>query len=331
MPRDRDPLSVSPGYFRRILDGLLEGCQIVSPDWRYLYLNEAAARHARRPTEELLGRSMLEAFPGIDQMSVFAPMRACLETGEPSTTTHEFIYPDGELAWFELRVQRIPEGLFVMSLDVTDRKMAEVALYRANLELSHAYDATIEGWSRALELRDHETHGHTERVTTATLALARAAGIDGDDLAHVRRGALLHDIGKIGVPDTILRKPGPLTDSELAVMRRHPRIAYELLSPVAYLRPALDIPYCHHERWDGTGYPRALKADKIPIAARLFAVVDVWDSLRIDRPYRRAWDEERVLDYIEGESGRHFDPEAVRLFLDLPDRSTAHDAASDSL
>ena len=188
-------------------------------------------------------------------------------------------------------------------------------LQRSNADLMGAYDATIEGWSRAMDLRDKETEGHTRRVTEMTERLARAMGIRPDELAHMRRGALLHDIGKMGVPDAVLLKPGPLTDEEWVLMRRHPVLAYEMLSSIAYLRPALDIPYCHHERWDGSGYPRGLKGEEIPLAARIFAVVDVWDALRSDRPYRPAWPAEKVRAYIQEEAGKQFDPRVVDMFL----------------
>ena len=190
-------------------------------------------------------------------------------------------------------------------------------LRRSNDEIALAYDATIEGWSRALELRDQATEGHTRRVTEVTLQLADIVGIEAADRVHVRRGALLHDIGKMGIPDYILRKPGPLTDDEWEIMRRHPGYAYEMLSPVAYLRPALEIPYCHHERWNGTGYPRGLKGEAIPLSARIFAVVDVWDALRSDRPYRPPWSEDKVFAEIRAQSGRHFDPRAVEAFEQL--------------
>ena len=188
-------------------------------------------------------------------------------------------------------------------------------LQRSNMELALAYDATIEGWSRALDLRDKETEGHTQRVTELTTTLARAAGVLAEELVHVRRGALLHDIGKMGIPDAILLKPGALSDDEWKVMRQHPQLAFDMLSPIAYLRPALDIPYCHHEKWDGTGYPRGLKGETIPLAARLFAVVDVWDALTSDRPYRAAWSEEQARAYIREQTGKHFDPQAVQAFM----------------
>jgi HD-GYP domain-containing protein (c-di-GMP phosphodiesterase class II) len=188
-------------------------------------------------------------------------------------------------------------------------------------ELVLAYDTTIEGWSRALDYRDKETEGHSQRVTEITLQIARATGTGEEELIHLRRGALLHDIGKMGIPDNILLKPGKLTDEEWVVMKRHPEIAYELLSPIVFLRPALDIPHCHHEKWDGTGYPRGLRGEQIPLAARIFALVDVWDALRSDRPYRPAWPEERVFEHIRMSAGSHFDPEVVELFLKVLGKS----------
>lgn len=188
---------------------------------------------------------------------------------------------------------------------------------RVNLDLSLAYDTTIEGWSRALDLRDKETEGHTQRVTEMTLRLCRLAGISELERVHVRRGALLHDIGKMGVPDAILLKPGPLNDEEWTIMKLHPVFAVELLEPIEYLRPALDIPFCHHEKWDGTGYPRQLKGEQIPLAARLFSVVDVWDALRSDRPYRAGWPDDKVREHIKAGAGTAFDPRAVQLFLQL--------------
>jgi len=196
-----------------------------------------------------------------------------------------------------------------------------VALYddlqRSNVELTQAYDATIEGWAYALDLRDKETEGHSRRVTEITVRLARAMGLSDAELVHVRRGALLHDIGKMGIPDRILLKPGPLTEEEWTTMRRHPVYVYEMLSSIAYLRPALDIPYCHHEKWDGTGYPRGLKGEQIPPAARIFAVVDVWDALSSERSYRSAWPEDKVCEYIREQAGKHFDPKVAEVFLEM--------------
>jgi HD-GYP domain-containing protein (c-di-GMP phosphodiesterase class II) len=188
-------------------------------------------------------------------------------------------------------------------------------LQRSNFELALAYNRTIEGWSHALDLRDRETKDHTARVTEMTMMLAKRAGMTEDEILHVKHGALLHDIGKMGIPDAILLKDSPLTSNEWAIMHKHPVFAYEMLYPIEYLRPALDIPYCHHEKWDGTGYPRGLKGEDIPLAARLFAVVDVWDALCSNRTYRKGWPVEKVLEYIRAQSGTHFDPQAVELFL----------------
>jgi PAS domain S-box-containing protein/putative nucleotidyltransferase with HDIG domain len=191
------------------------------------------------------------------------------------------------------------------------------SLQRSNSELGMAYDATIEGWSRALDLRDKETEGHTQRVTETTLKLARLFGLSEAELVQIRWGALLHDIGKMGVPDAILLKPGPLTEDEWVIMKKHPGFAYEMLSPIHYLRNALDIPTCHHEKWDGSGYPRGLKGNQIPLAARIFAVVDVWDALRSDRPYRPGWTKEKVDEHILSLTGTHFDPQVVDGFFSL--------------
>ena len=192
-------------------------------------------------------------------------------------------------------------------------------LQRTNRELELAYDTTLEGWGKAVELRDEETERHTERVTELTLQLARSMGVKEDEMIHVRRGALLHDIGKMGVPDDILRKPGTLTDDEWVTMRQHVQNAHDLLSPISYLRKAIAIPYCHHEKWDGTGYPRGLKGEEIPLSARIFAVVDVWDALSSDRPYRSSWEREKVLAYIKEQSGLHFDPAVVEMFVQMVD------------
>ena len=190
-------------------------------------------------------------------------------------------------------------------------------LQRSNIELGLAYEATIEGWSRAMDLRDKETKGQTQRVAELTLKLAQLMNIPASQLTNIRRGALLHDIGKMGIPDTILLKPDQLTEAEWEEMRKHPELAYEMLSAIRYLQPALDIPYCHHEKWDGTGYPRGLKGEEIPMAARIFAVIDVWDAITSDRPYRHAWDKAKALEYIQEQSGKHFDPQVVHAFMKL--------------
>jgi len=188
-------------------------------------------------------------------------------------------------------------------------------LQKSNQELTQAYDTTLEGWARALELRDRETEGHTRRVTDLTMRLATAMGIKEEDLVNIYRGVLLHDIGKMGVPDQILKKTGPLTEDEWDEMRRHPQYAYNLLAPITFLRHSLDVPYCHHEHWDGSGYPNKLKGEQIPLSARIFSVVDVWDALLSDRSYRKAWPRPKVIQYIRENSGTLFDPEIVDVFL----------------
>ena len=300
------------------LDKMLAGCQLIDFDWRYLYVNEAVVRQGRKTRAELLGRTMMECHPGIENTAMFSAFRRCMEERAVSYMESELALPDGSVGWYEMSVQPVPEGIFVVSIDITERKQAEMNLQRTHLDLQLAYDTTIEGWSRALDLRDKETEGHTQRVTELTVKLARRAGMSEAELLHVKRGALLHDIGKMGVPDHILLKPGNLTDEEWALMRKHPTYAYELLKPIEYLHDALDIPYCHHEKWDGSGYPHGLKGEEIPLAARLFAVVDVWDAIRSDRPYRQGWDEDRALEFIRSVSGTHLDPRAVELFMSLP-------------
>ncbi len=231
---------------------------------------------------------------------------------------------EGVLATFD-RLPRAPDAEWLKFLETLATQVAIaidhaglfVDLQHSHSDLIQAYDSTLEGWSRAMDMRDKETEGHTLRVTQMTMRLARRMGIAETELAHIRRGALLHDIGKMGIPDDILLKPGPLTDEEWKIMRYHPVLAFELLAPIAYLQPALDVPYCHHEKWNGSGYPRGLKGESIPLAARLFAVVDVWDALSSDRPYRLAWPKEKVLEEIRASSGTHFDPQVAEMFLKI--------------
>lgn len=195
-------------------------------------------------------------------------------------------------------------------------------LQASNAELEIAYSATLEGWVRALDLRDKETEGHTKRVTVLTERLARSMGVDDEAMVHITRGALLHDIGKMAIPDGILLKPSGLTEEERELVQQHPIYAFEMLKPIKFLHPALDIPYCHHEKWDGSGYPRGLKGEEIPFAARIFSVVDVWDALVSDRPYRKGILPAEVKKSIYELSGSHFDPKIVDAFLSLDDLST---------
>jgi len=220
------------------------------------------------------------------------------------------LVPDPE--WLEFF-----ESLAAQAAIAIDNASLFDELQRSNTELTLAYDTTLEGWSHALDMRDRETEGHTIRVAEMTLQLARSMGMSDIELEHIRRGALLHDIGKMGIPDTILLKPGPLSTEEYQIMCKHPVYAYNMLSSISFLRQALTIPYCHHERWDGTGYPRGLSGEQIPLEARIFAVVDVWDALRSDRPYRSAWTEEKALDFIREQTGKYFDPKVVEAFLKI--------------
>jgi HD-GYP domain-containing protein (c-di-GMP phosphodiesterase class II) len=209
------------------------------------------------------------------------------------------------------------EALAAQTAIAVDNLTLFEGLGQANKELREAYDATIEGWAHALEIRDKETEGHSRRVVKYTIDVAKAFGMTKEQMVHVWRGVLLHDIGKMGVPDHILHKPGPLDEEEWAVMRQHPVFAYEMLQSIDYLKPALTIPHYHHERWDGSGYPEGLKGDDIPLEARIFAVVDAYDALTSDRPYRDAWPEEKAQKYLQEQAGKEFDPEVVRVLLEI--------------
>ena len=193
------------------------------------------------------------------------------------------------------------------------------SLSTSKKNLLRAYDETLLGWAKALELRDSETEGHTIRVTKKAIDFARAIGIKGADLVNIQRGALLHDIGKIGVPDTILKNSGPLSQKERRIMETHTQLGHDMLWDIDYLRPAIDIPYYHHENWDGSGYPHGLKGKEIPLAARLFAIVDVWDALRSDRVYRKAYPDDKVLKILKSDRGIKYDPELLDIFIKLID------------
>jgi PAS domain S-box-containing protein len=212
-------------------------------------------------------------------------------------------------------------GAIAIGLDITDVRQANQEIEKSHQALSAAYDETIEGWSRALDLRDKETKGHSQRVTDMTEELAKLAGISGIELVYMKWGALLHDIGKLAIPDSILFKTAKLTKAEWAEMKKHTEYAYTLLYPIVHLRPAIDIPLYHHEKWDGSGYPNGLQGEEIPRCARLFAVADIWDAVRADRPYRKAWGEKKALDYIKSLAGTALDPQTVAYFLELHSRT----------
>lgn len=272
----------------------------------------------------IAGRAVMEArvlqcearFPGDEEsigslIHVAAPLIA---KGRPNGVLEIWVEKEKiiDAEWFSYL-----EMLAGQTAIAIDNVLMFEEIQRSNLELVLAYDSTIEGWSKALELRDKETEGHTKRVTELSVQLARQMGFSESAIVQVRRGALLHDIGKMGVPDEILLKPDKLTKEEFDTMKKHTEYAFEWLSPIPFLREAIEIPYCHHEKWDGTGYPRGLKGEQIPLAARVFAVVDVFDALTVDRPYRVAMEVPEVLAYIETQSGTHFDPKVVDIFLEM--------------
>ena len=275
----------------------------VAVNWQPIFVQDLVKYHEQHPEAPL--------FLGEDFVSYYAaPLRAKGQLiGVLEVFTRSRLEPGEE--WIDFL-----ETLAGQAAIAIDSIKSFEELQISNSRLMLAYDATIEGWSRAMDMRDEETEGHTRRVTELTVRIARRVGISEDAIVHIRRGALLHDIGKLGIPDSILLKPGKLTEGEWEIMRRHPQYAYEMLSSIEYLRPALEIPYSHHERWDGTGYPRGLKEKHIPLGARLFSVIDVWDALTSDRPYRPAWSPEKAIQYITEQSGSHFDPQAVKAFLD---------------
>ncbi|MBN1231315.1 MAG: HD domain-containing protein [Anaerolineales bacterium] len=223
--------------------------------------------------------------------------------------------PDRE--WWQI-LYKFSEQLAIGVADI----MRSYELKERNRELLVTYDLTLKGWAQALEIRDFETEKHSERVTEMTVELSKRLGIPDEIIQHIQRGALLHDVGKIGVPDEILYKPGGLSPQEWQIMRKHPTYAYQLLKDIPFLMDAIDIPYCHHERWDGSGYPRGLKGEEIPIAARIFAVIDVFDALISDRPYRSAWSIKDTSDYLVENSGILFDPQIVQAFLSMIEEKT---------
>lgn len=321
--------------FRLLAENATDLISLTDPSGVFTYVSPASTTLLGYRPEELEGRHFWDFFPPDDLDWQFGAGHEI----EPRSRTVRVQHRDGRHLW----VERIGRGIVdpdsgkVVETqssirDVTGRVEVELRLMRANTELNAAYDATIEGWARALELRDEETQGHSQRVTDMTVRLGRALGLSEAELLIARRGALLHDMGKLGVPDRILHKPGKLSDEEWKVMHKHPSYAYEWLKHISFLRPALDIPYCHHEKWDGSGYPRGLKGEEIPLLARMFAVVDVYDALMSDRPYRAPWSQEKVLAHIRDLAGTHFDPQVVEAFLAMitsPEQPGSAEVASD--
>ncbi|MBK8782017.1 MAG: PAS domain S-box protein [Anaerolineales bacterium] len=313
----------SEAQFRLLAENASDMISRLTIDGQMLYVSPACETILGYTPEELIGTNSFDFIHEAD-----SHLARNLFKAKPLDVTYTIalraLRKDGNYVWLETSTRAILDRrtgdileVQTASRDITERKKAEKALQDAHDHLREAYEKTIEGWVRALDLRDRETEGHTQRVTELTLIVAATLGFSEEELSHIRRGALLHDMGKMAIPDDILQKPGPLSEAEWEKMRRHPIYAYEMLSPISYLHRALDIPYYHHERWDGSGYPHALKGEDIPLVARLFAIVDVWDALSADRPYRKKMPRSEVISYISENSGKLFDPALVKVFLSV--------------
>jgi PAS domain S-box-containing protein len=320
-----DSLRFSENRYRLLFNEMEEGFALheiicnsngTPVDYRFLELNPSFERQTGLKRDELIGNTVMETLPETEPYWIEAYGKVALL----DETLHYENYSSALNKWFSVSAFCPKRGLFATTItDITERKQADDLLQGFAMELNVAYDATLQGWANALELREHETAGHSHRVVQQTLMLAQELQVHPHELIHMERGALLHDIGKMGIPDSILLKPGSLTDDEWQIMRQHPMYAYNLLNRIDYLKPALDIPYAHHEKWDGSGYPRKLKGEAIPLSARIFAVIDVWDALSSNRPYRPAWEKDSIIQYLNDQSGKHFDPQVIQAFLQLLD------------
>jgi PAS domain S-box-containing protein len=320
----QEALLESEAQFRLLAENASDMISRHATDGTFLYVSPACEVMLGYGPDELVGSLGLELVHPDDRSHILRiaakkPLKPIVHT-----VSYRARHKCGDYIWLETSARAVMDSttgevveVQAASRDITERKHAEKALQNAHNNLQEAYERTIEGWVRALDLRDRETEGHTQRVTELTLKVARAIGFSEEELIQIRRGALLHDMGKMAIPDEILQKPGPLNEAEWREMRRHPIYAYEMLSPISYLHGALQIPFCHHERWDGSGYPRGLKGEEIPLAARLFAVVDVWDALSSDRPYRKRMPRAEVIAYIRDNAGKIFDPKLVQVFLSV--------------
>jgi PAS domain S-box-containing protein len=318
---------IAPIARDKLFEAMIDPVVVLDNQDRIVDINHVGLRNLNTSSRQVIGQpaeTVYAAYPDLVQKFKHAQrMRA-----EFSANLK------GSIHYYELSItpiynrRRALTGRIFVAHDITRRKELENSLRelteeldkrvtKRTEELAEAYDTTLEGWAKALEFRDKETEGHSRRVTETTLKLARSLGFSEEELVDIYRGSLLHDIGKMAIPDEILRKAGSLSDAERKIVREHPLIAYELLKHTPYLQKALEIPYCHHEKWDGSGYPRGLKEEEIPLAARIFAIADVWDALSYDRPYNKAWERDKVIEYLKAESGRHFDPKITNLFLGM--------------
>jgi PAS domain S-box-containing protein len=290
-------------------------------DGVYIDVNQGFGRLTGYSRQEVIGKSSLDLNIWADPADRARLVKGLLEKGGVDNLEAHFQRKNGNIGTglMSARVIIVQGEKCILSVtrDITERIQAEVDLREAHFRLEQAYTATLQGWAHALELRERETADHSRRVVDHTLQIARTLKIEGDALIHMQRGALLHDIGKMGVPDEILMKPGKLTPDEWVTMRQHTDYAKEMLSEIDYLRPSIDIPYGHHEKWDGSGYPQGLKGKEIPLPARIFAIVDVYDALTHDRPYRPAWPVKEARVYVLEQRGKHFDPEIVDIFLEM--------------
>ena len=316
-------LTESEAQFRLLAENSSDMISKHDTEGTFLYVSPACVTILGYEPDKLIGKSVTPLVHPDDAKQIIDLLSTPEWNDITVTVDYRARHKKGEYIWIETTARLFFDEISgrqefqASSRNITERKESEEALQRAHDDLQEAYDKTIEGWVRALDLRDKETEGHTQRVTEMAIKLAKAIGRTEDEITHIRRGALLHDMGKMGIPDEILQKPGPLTDSEWEIMRRHPELAYQMLSRINYLKEAITIPYYHHERWDGSGYPHKLKGKDIPLHARLFAVVDVWDALSSDRPYRKRMPHKEVVEYLQKESGRLFDPEMIAKLIPL--------------
>jgi putative nucleotidyltransferase with HDIG domain/PAS domain S-box-containing protein len=312
----------------RVIENMTDPVIVVDALDRVVDINQIALDNIEKKASQVIGQPSAVVFSQWGELQ--EQFRSVEQQNNMEVTARikgaELIYDIGVFPIHDNRKRTV--GRVFVARDITRRKTLEIGyrqlseeleqrVQERTEELAEAYDTTLEGWAHALELRDKETEDHSRRVTEATLKVARAVGFNEEQLVQVRRGAILHDIGKIGIPDEILRKPDVLTDEERKIVMEHPKFAYNLLYRIPHIKDALDIPYCHHEKWDGSGYPRGLHGEDIPLSARIFAVVDVWDALSADRPYRKAWSDEKIVEHLKSESGKYFDPKVVTLFLDM--------------